>query len=65
MNRISMIIVVAAFVAPFSPLLADSNAPEVLADGLVLVKENNRGDVYTDPDVDWSAYSQIQLDSAT
>ncbi len=65
MNRTSMILVLAALVISTSPLLADSDSPEVLADGLVLVKDNNRGDVYTNPDVDWSTYSQIQLETAT
>lgn len=65
MNRTPMFLVVAALVLFASPLLADSDSPEVLADGLVLVKENHRGDVYTNPDVDWSSYDQIQLDTAT
>jgi len=60
-----MFLVIAALVIPTSPLFADSDTPEVLPDGLVLVKDNHRGDVYTNPDVDWSAYDKIQLDTAT
>jgi hypothetical protein len=47
------------------PAVAEDDAPEVSLEGLELVDKSRRGEVYEDPDVDWSAYSEIRLDPAT
>ena len=44
--------------------VAKSDPPEVSIDGLQLVEKDRRGEIYADPDVDWSEYSQIQLQQA-
>ena len=44
--------------------LAKSDPPEVSIEGLQLVEKDRRGEIYADPDVDWSEYSQIQLQEA-
>jgi len=45
--------------------LAGSEPPEWLPDGLQLVEKDSRGEIYADPDVDWSVYTSIQLDRAS
>jgi hypothetical protein len=35
------------------------------ADGLALLEKDGWGEVYANPDVDWSVYTQIQLEDAT
>jgi len=47
------------------PAVAEDDAPEVSLEGLELVDKSRRGEVYEDPDVDWSAYTEIRLDPAT
>jgi len=44
--------------------VAKSDPPEVSIEGLQLVEKDRRGEIYADPDVDWSEYSQIQLQEA-
>jgi hypothetical protein len=46
-------------------LFAESEPPQVLPDGLQLVEKDSRGEIYADPDVDWSIYTSIQLEQAT
>jgi len=65
MKRLSLILTFSAYAAFSAPVLADTDAPAVLPDGLVLVEKDRRGEIYADPDVDWSVYTQIQLDQAT
>lgn len=48
-----------------SAVLAESELPEVSLEGLELVDKDRRGEIYADPDVDWTVYTQIQLDEAT
>jgi len=45
--------------------MAKSGPPEVSIEGLELVEKDRRGEIYADPDVDWSEYSQIQLERAS
>ena len=40
-------------------------APPVSLDGLELVDKSRRGEIYADPDVDWSVYDKVMLDPAT
>lgn len=47
------------------PAVAEDDAPEVSLEGLELVDKSRRGEIYEDPDVDWSAYTEIRLDPAT
>jgi hypothetical protein len=43
----------------------DTPAPDITLDGLELVDKDQRGELYADPNVDWSVYTEIQLDPAT
>jgi len=45
--------------------LAKNDPPEISIEGLTLVEKDRRGEIYADSDIDWSVYSQIQLDRAT
>jgi hypothetical protein len=45
--------------------LAQGDPPQVSTDGLQLVDKDRRGEIYADPDVDWSVYDKIKLDPAT
>lgn len=47
------------------PVFAEESAPEINTAGMQLVKKDNRGEIYADPDVDWTVYSKIMLDEAT
>jgi hypothetical protein len=47
------------------PALAEDTAPEVSLEGLELVDKSRRGEIYEDPNVDWSVYTQVHLDPAT
>ena len=44
-------------------LLADTPEGENF-DGLQLVEKDSRGEIYSDPNVDWSSYTKIMLDDA-
>ena len=44
---------------------ARDEAPQASSDGMQLVREDKRGAIYADPDVDWSVYSKVLLDDAT
>jgi len=48
-----------------TPAMAKNDPPEVSIEGLELVEKDRRGEIYGDPDVDWSEYSQIQLERAS
>lgn len=58
-------ILIAGMAAASAAALADSEVPEISLDGLELVDKDRRGEIYSDPGVDWSSYSRIQLDPAT
>jgi hypothetical protein len=47
------------------PALAKDDPPEVSIEGLELVDKDRRGEIYADPDIDWSLYTQTMLDPAT
>jgi hypothetical protein len=51
--------------APGAMAQADDPAPGVSMEGLELVEKDRRGEIYADPDADWSVYSRVQLDEAT
>ena len=48
-----------------APAVAKDEPPEVSIEGLELVEKDRRGEIYADPDIDWSVYTQIMLDPAT
>ena len=48
-----------------APAIAKDDPPEVSIEGLELVDKNRRGEIYADPDIDWSLYTQTMLDPAT
>lgn len=54
-----------AFTAPATFAATTDEAADVSLDGLELVKETRRGELYADPAVDWSTYARIRLDPAT
>ena len=52
-------------VSAVAPAMAKDDPPEVSIEGLELVDKNRRGELYADPDIDWSLYTQTMLDPAT
>ena len=48
-----------------APAVAKDEPPEVSIEGLELVENDRGGEIYADPDIDWSVYTQIMLDPAT
>jgi len=64
MNKTLILMILATCIAA-PPVLAESGPPQVSLDGLELVEKDGRGEIYADPDVDWSVYTDIQLDRAT
>jgi hypothetical protein len=52
-------------VSAVAPAVAKDDPPEVSIEGLELVDKNRRGEIYSDPDIDWSLYTQVMLDPAT
>ncbi len=52
-------------VSAIAPAVAKDDWPEVTIEGLELVEKDRRGEIYADPDIDWSQYTQIMLDPAT
>ncbi len=52
-------------VSAIAPAMAKNDPPEVSIEGLELVDKNRRGEIYADPDIDWSLYTQTMLDPAT
>ena len=52
-------------ISAVGPVMAKDDAPEVSIEGLELVEKNRRGEIYADPDIDWSLYTQVVLDPAT
>lgn len=63
-NILFVLILTACF---FTPALASAqdDAPEYTIDGLKLVDKNRRGEIYADPELDWSVYSEVILDRPT
>jgi hypothetical protein len=52
-------------VSAVATAVAKDDPPEVSIEGLELVDKNRRGEIYADPDIDWSLYTQVMLDPAT
>ena len=63
-SNIATLAFVAGSIVSFSTY-AEDEASTVSLDGLQLVEKDRRGEIYADPDVDWSVYTEIQLQDAT
>lgn len=59
---IALVFALSAFTAPLAVSDDEAMASD---DGLELVKESRRGELYADPAADWSTYGKILLDPAT
>jgi hypothetical protein len=46
-------------------IMAEAEPPQISLEGLELVEKTRRGELYADPEVDWSVYDQIQLETAS
>jgi hypothetical protein len=66
MNKtlMSMSLILGIATAP-AVALAESEPPEISLEGLELVEKDRRGELYADPDIDWSVYDKILLDKAS
>ncbi len=62
LNSLLLSFIMASAIAP---AMAKNDPPEVSIEGLELVDTNRRGEIYADPDIDWSLYTQTMLDPAT
>ena len=66
MKRLTLIFSLFALAAPMAAWSeAEPEPPEVSLDGLELVDESRRRELYRAPGVDWSIYDKIQIDEAT
>lgn len=66
MNRkISFALAALSLLCAPALVLAESEPPAVSLDGMELVEKDRRGEIYADPGIDWSVYTEIQLDPAT
>ncbi|MFC1688913.1 DUF3313 family protein [Pseudomonadota bacterium] len=61
---VSTLILIGMIAVP-AAIMAESEPPEISLEGLELVEKTRRGNLYADPDIDWSIYEQIQLEAAT
>lgn len=63
-NLISSLILIGMIAAP-AAVNAKADPPEISIEGLELVEKTRRGELYADPDIDWSVYDRVQLESAS
>lgn len=61
----SLAFMVLATAMASTSIFAETEPPQVLPEGLQLVEKDNRGEIYVDPEIDWSVYDAILLDQAT
>ncbi|HLF30361.1 MAG TPA: DUF3313 family protein [Xanthomonadales bacterium] len=45
--------------------MGDDAAPQLSSEGLQLLEKDRRGEIYANPDVDWSVYTEIKLEEAS
>ena len=64
-NYLMSTFLIVGMVAVPAAILAKSEPPEISLEGLELVENSGRGELYADPDIDWSVYDKVQLDKAT
>lgn len=58
-------LILSLMVAAPAAIMAESEPPQISLEGLELVEKTHRGELYADPEVDWSVYDQIQLETAS
>jgi len=63
-NLISSLILIGMIAAP-AAVNAEADPPEISIEGLELVEKTRRGELYADPEIDWSVYDRVQLESAS
>ncbi|MGD2130243.1 MAG: DUF3313 family protein [Lysobacterales bacterium] len=64
-NAMGLALTLATLAAIPYAALADNDSTQMSPDGLQLVEKDRRGEIYADPNVDWSVYDRIKLDKAT
>jgi hypothetical protein len=64
-KKIALTAVVFVLSLVSAPMLAQDEEQASSAENLELVEKTRRSEVYADPDIDWSVYTQIRLDPAT
>lgn len=67
MNRLTVCAVVLAAVTAWAcpAALLAKDPPAVSPDGLQLTESDRNGEIYADPNVDWSVYKEVHLQDAT
>lgn len=66
MNRyFSCTLMILVFWTVPTALVAESQPPEISLDGMELVEKFAHGELYADAGVDWSVYTELQLEPAT
>ena len=65
MISLKQAVLIVALVSVALPGFAKNEPSEVSIEGLSLVDKDRRGEIYADPDVDWSEYTEIKLERAT
>jgi len=61
----AMVFSLGGMCAVFADTVQDEIAIEAELEGLTLVEKDRRGEIYANLDVDWSVYTEIQLQDAT
>lgn len=64
-RRLLSTLILSAMITAPAVVVAESKPPAISLEGLELVDKTRRGELYADPDVDWSVYEQVQLEQAT
>lgn len=64
-RSIAVVALVSALAAPVLPASAGDEVPDISLEGLELVEKDRRGEIYANPDVDWTVFSEILLEPAT
>jgi len=66
MNKFNVLFLIPLLLAfSSSATLAKNDPPQTSIEGLELVDKDRSGEIYADSDIDWSEYSQIQLEHAS
>lgn len=60
-----LVLILFGAAAPAAPADEENPAPQWTTDGLELVDQDRRGELYAAPGIDWTAYTEILLDRPT
>ncbi len=63
--KLASTLILSTMITAPAVIMAEAEPPQISLEGLELVEKNRRGELYADPEVDWSVYDQIQLESAS